>query len=54
MDGYDRVAHLYDIFDRKDNLGFFTEYGLRAGQVIGVGAGPGEVLLVVEAVRRSG
>ncbi len=30
MRGYEKSAHLYDIFDTKENVGFFVHYGAQA------------------------
>jgi SAM-dependent methyltransferase len=43
--GYEKVAHLYDLFDSKDNIDFFAEYGVRAGEVLDIGAGTGRIAI---------
>jgi SAM-dependent methyltransferase len=44
-DGYDKAAHLYDIFDTKPNIGFFLHYASRASEVIDIGAGTGRIAI---------
>jgi SAM-dependent methyltransferase len=44
-DGYEKAAHLYDLFDRKANIEFFLHYALRAGEVLDIGAGTGRIAL---------
>jgi SAM-dependent methyltransferase len=41
--GYEKSAHLYDLFDSKDNLGFFLSYAEGDGPVLDVGAGTGRI-----------
>jgi len=41
--GYERVAHLYDLFDNKPNIDFFHHYASQAEQVLDVGAGTGRI-----------
>jgi SAM-dependent methyltransferase len=43
--GYEKAAHLYDMFDRKKNIEFFLHYGLEAGDVLDIGAGTGRIAL---------
>jgi SAM-dependent methyltransferase len=43
--GYEESAHLYDLFDDKDNIGFFLKYAASAGRVLDVGAGTGRIAL---------
>ena len=43
--GYEKVAHLYDLFDRKENVEFFYHYAARAGEVLDVGAGTGRIAI---------
>ena len=43
--GYERVAHLYDLFDRKENLEFFFHYASAAGEILDVGAGTGRIAI---------
>jgi SAM-dependent methyltransferase len=42
-EGYEQSAHLYDLFDDKDNLDFFLRYALEAREVLDVGAGTGRI-----------
>lgn len=42
-DGYAKVAHLYDIFDTKENIDFFLGYAADAGGVLDIGAGTGRI-----------
>ena len=30
--GYEKAAHLYDLFDTKENIEFFLRYGSEAGE----------------------
>lgn len=39
--GYEKTAHLYDLFDTKENIGFFLYYGLESGDILDIGAGTG-------------
>ena len=41
--GYEKSAHLYDLFDTKDNLDFFRKHASRAGEVLDIGAGTGRI-----------
>jgi SAM-dependent methyltransferase len=41
--GYEKSAHLYDLFDRKENVEFFSRYALQAGEILDVGAGTGRI-----------
>lgn len=43
--GYESSAHLYDLFDHKENLDFFYERAAAAGEVIDVGAGTGRIAI---------
>lgn len=43
--GYEKVAHLYDLFDTKPNIQFFLRYGLEAGEILDVGAGTGRIAI---------
>jgi hypothetical protein len=42
--GYEKCAHLYDLFDTKENVGFFLRYGSEAGEVLDIGAGTGRIV----------
>jgi len=41
--GYEKCAHLYDLFDKKENIEFFLHYDLEAGQILDIGAGTGRI-----------
>ena len=41
--GYERSAHLYDLFDTKPNIDFFYHYAAEAGEILDVGAGTGRI-----------
>ncbi|MBN1487004.1 MAG: class I SAM-dependent methyltransferase [Anaerolineae bacterium] len=41
--GYEQAAHLYDLFDRKQNVPFFCHYAGQVNTVLDVGAGTGRV-----------
>jgi SAM-dependent methyltransferase len=43
--GYERSAHLYDLFDDKENVQFFGQYAARAGEILDVGAGTGRIAI---------
>jgi SAM-dependent methyltransferase len=43
--GYEKSAHLYDIFDQKENIEFFLHYGLKTGEVLDIGAGTGRIAI---------
>ncbi|MFX0053121.1 MAG: class I SAM-dependent methyltransferase [Candidatus Hodarchaeota archaeon] len=43
--GYEKSAHLYDIFDNKDNINFFCHYGENAKSVLDIGAGTGRIAI---------
>ncbi len=43
--GYERAAHLYDLFDQKANIEFFYRYASQAQEVLDVGAGTGRIAL---------
>lgn len=47
--GYERSAHLYDLFDTKDNLGFFHHFVSQSspigGPVLDIGAGTGRLAI---------
>ena len=42
---YEKVAHLYDLFDRKENIEFFLHYASAAGEILDVGAGTGRIAI---------
>lgn len=43
--GYEKAAHLYDLFDRKPNVAFFAHHAAPAGRMLDVGAGTGRIAL---------
>ena len=47
MSGYERSAHLYDLFDTKPNVAFFACYAREAGDVLDIGAGTGRIAIPV-------
>jgi SAM-dependent methyltransferase len=45
--GYEKCAHLYDLFDTEDNVGFFMHYALQVNEVVDVGAGTGRLAVAM-------
>jgi SAM-dependent methyltransferase len=43
--GYEKSAHLYDLFDEKANIEFFFYYASQATDVLDIGAGTGRIAL---------
>lgn len=43
--GYEKAAHLYDLFDTKENIEFFLHYASEAGQILDIGAGTGRIAI---------
>ncbi len=43
--GYEKSAHLYDLFDCKDNIDFFSHYAEESGEILDIGAGSGRIAL---------
>jgi SAM-dependent methyltransferase len=43
--GYERSAHLYDLFDAKPNVAFFGGYAQEAGENLDIGAGTGRIAI---------
>jgi 2-polyprenyl-3-methyl-5-hydroxy-6-metoxy-1,4-benzoquinol methylase len=43
--GYERSAHLYDLFDAKPNIAFFSRYCQEAGEALDIGAGTGRIAI---------
>jgi SAM-dependent methyltransferase len=43
--GYEKCAHLYDLFDTKENVEFFLWYATEAGEVLDIGAGTGRIAI---------
>jgi SAM-dependent methyltransferase len=45
--GYEKVAHLYDLFDKKNNIEFFYQYARNAGEILDIGAGTGRIAVPI-------
>ena len=43
MNGYEKSARFYDLFDEKQSVGFFGRYAAQAGRILDVGAGTGRI-----------
>ena len=43
--GYEKTAHLYDLFDTKENIEFFYHYASEAGEILDIGAGTGRIAI---------
>ncbi len=43
--GYEKSAHLYDLFDDKENIEFFFSYANDAGVILDIGAGTGRIAI---------
>ncbi len=43
--GYEKSAHLYDLFDQKENIDFFYHYADTASDILDVGAGTGRIAI---------
>ncbi|MFX0125419.1 MAG: class I SAM-dependent methyltransferase [Candidatus Hodarchaeota archaeon] len=43
--GYERSAHLYDLFDDKANIDFFYQYAKEARVILDIGAGTGRIAM---------
>lgn len=43
--GYEKAAHLYDLFDQKASIDFFFHYASQAQEVLDIGAGTGRIAL---------
>jgi SAM-dependent methyltransferase len=43
--GYEKSAHLYDLFDLKPNVEFFYHYAAQAGEILDIGAGTGRIAI---------
>lgn len=44
-EGYEKSAHLYDLFDDKDNIGLFLKYAAGVAEVMDIGAGTGRIAI---------
>jgi SAM-dependent methyltransferase len=45
--GYEKVAHLYDLFDQKENIPFFSHYATQSGAILDIGAGTGRIAIPI-------
>jgi SAM-dependent methyltransferase len=45
--GYEKVAHLYDLFDQKPNIEFFYHYASQAKETLDIGAGTGRIAIAL-------
>ena len=45
MSGYEKSAHLYDLFDQKENVAFFGRYATPGEEILDVGAGTGRITI---------
>ena len=45
--GYEKCAHLYDLFDTKENIDFFLHYGSEAKEILDIGAGTGRIAITL-------
>lgn len=45
LSSYEKSAFLYDLFDQKPNISFFSRYASGAGEILDIGAGTGRVAL---------
>ena len=43
--GYEKCAHLYDLFDTKENIEFFYHYASESGEILDIGAGTGRIAI---------
>ena len=44
-DGYDKSAHLYDLFDTRENIDFFYHFAAGVGEILDIGAGTGRIAI---------
>lgn len=52
--GYEKTAHLYDLFDTKENIEFFFHYASEAGEVLDIGARDLVIISLAEKSVRMG
>ncbi|MFX1514298.1 MAG: class I SAM-dependent methyltransferase, partial [Promethearchaeota archaeon] len=45
--GYEKAAHLYDLFDDKDNIDFFYQYAKEVDVILDIGAGTGRIAIPI-------
>lgn len=43
--GYEKAAHLYDLFDTKDNVAFFYQFAKEFKKILDIGAGTGRIAI---------
>ncbi len=43
--GYEKCAHLFDLFATEEKPGFFVHYGVEAGEILDIGAGTGRIAI---------
>lgn len=43
--GYEKCAHLYDLFDIKENIEFFHHYASESKEILDIGAGTGRIAI---------
>ena len=43
--GYEKTAHLYDLFDMKENIEFFYNYASQVDEILDIGAGTGRLAI---------
>ncbi len=43
--GYEKCAHLFDLFATEEKQGFFVHYGVEAGEILDIGAGTGRIAI---------
>ena len=47
LDGYDKVAHLYDLFGSQETIDFHLQYASRVSEILDIGAGTGRVAIPI-------
>jgi SAM-dependent methyltransferase len=47
VDGYDKAAHLYDLFDTKANIDFFLHFATKTAEILDIGAGTGRIAIPI-------
>ncbi len=45
--GYEKWAHLYELFDTGGQIGFYLKYAREAGEILDVGAGTGRIAVAL-------
>jgi predicted RNA methylase len=46
-EGYEKAAPYYDLFDDKNNIGFFGQYAKEVGEILDIGAGKGRIAIPI-------